>query len=161
MLSFLFAPILLGTPMLVTVEASRGKVCHIVRSAVHDSLLVFDRWASRTSLRKWTSAITTKSALEFYQMATYRHSVEGVFQALHAHLPFTGFCQIVHVGKLAQSESCKSTEPKSEKDHLGWCRYQALTMAASGLGRVETDTSEAAVVDNRCRPPMFSRPIVQ
>jgi hypothetical protein len=30
-----------------------------------------------------------------------------------------------------------------------------------GLGCVEMDSSEAAVVDNRCRPPMFSRRIVQ
>jgi hypothetical protein len=30
-----------------------------------------------------------------------------------------------------------------------------------GLGCVETDSSQGAVVDNRCRPPMFSRRIVQ
>jgi hypothetical protein len=30
-----------------------------------------------------------------------------------------------------------------------------------GLGCVQTDKSDAAVVANRCRPPMFPRPIVQ
>jgi hypothetical protein len=35
------------------------------------------------------------------------------------------------------------------------------SIVAAGLGCVETDSSEAAVVDNRRRPPMFSRRIVQ
>jgi hypothetical protein len=34
-------------------------------------------------------------------------------------------------------------------------------MAASGLGYVETDSSEAAFVDNRYMLPMSSRQIVQ
>jgi hypothetical protein len=52
--------------------------------------------------------------------------------------------------------SCLRASSNACSTYLNKNRNSSATPSATGLGCVETDSPEAAVVDNRCRPPMLS-----
>jgi hypothetical protein len=67
--------VLLRAAMLVAVVASGSKVAQLIRAAVPQRLLMFDRSSCQAAFREWAVAITAFVTLELYQVTTHQYSI--------------------------------------------------------------------------------------
>lgn len=78
MLRLLFGLVLLRSAMLIAMEAGRSKIAQIVRATVHQRFPMFNGGAGRTPLRKRSLTIAAPAVLEFHQVSTHPHSIQGI-----------------------------------------------------------------------------------